>query len=80
MDGQEFLLYIWLPSRPFAAPVAASGTGICKVRLFTGHQRTPPEYQIGLGLSRRILDLAPQVVQHLGARGVSHVMIDEVHE
>ena len=37
----------WLNSRPFAAPVAASGTGVCKVRLFTGHERTPPEYQVG---------------------------------
>ena len=32
------------------------------------------------GLVRRILDLAPQVVQHLGARSVSHDVIDEVHE
>ena len=49
----------------------------------TGSHRSwanPTRIPSWVSLVRRLLDLAPQVVQHLGARGVSHVMIDEVHE
>ena len=51
----------------------------CKVGLFTGHERTPPEYQVG-SVSFAVYETLHHRLQLVGARGVSRVVIDEVHE